>query len=64
MKFFYGDTIKVIAGFYTGCVGTVVDYSKATDGTVFYNVTITNVIYDGWKTKVCKIQEDCLQNNI
>jgi ribosomal protein L24 len=64
MKFIYGDKIEVIDGFYKGCMGIVEDYSKAPPGIVFYHVTITKVIGDCWKTKVCEIKESYLQKPI
>jgi len=59
MKFLYGEKVRVIEGFYKGCIGIVDDYSKAPTGTVFYKVIIIAVLAE--KAKVCEIQEDYLQ---
>jgi ribosomal protein L24 len=64
MEFIYGDKVEVIAGFYKGCMGIVEDYSKTPTETIFYNVTITMVIDDCWKRKVCEIRESYLQKPI
>lgn len=60
----YGDEVIVIAGFYKGCTGFVLDCEKLfPGGELVYDVEVQKYIGTIFRTTIAKINESCLKIN-